>query len=438
MIENPMSFNAPYLEAPTFSKNQYSFTHFIPNFVQNSKSNDPLATMAPSPFMSSSNNNTITMSGIHSPDIALINAKGINGMSTTKSNTTLSASTVDSATKLPVSDTTPAKNQINFQQPIGIIDKYFLLAELGQDHLYPVYLASSLFDSSESKDYVVLKAIPASDYRGSFQNESNIFQLKHHKNLLRCTEIIKNARFFFGNPPPKKEGSKPLPGNGYYHILVLAYQANGDFLDFVKKRKLDERVARYYFGQVLDAVEYLHLNGYCHRDLKIENILLDHNYDLVLTDFGHSVKYRDAKGDRLFIDESSVTTPGICPPEFHKGLGYKGVPMDVFALGKLLLIFVTGFNPFKTAKESDQNYSLILKGQWPTYWKLTQGWMKKKWLKTETFSKDFKSLMESLLHPDPKKRPSIQQIRESNWFRKTQPATAEEVKIAMIRAKNSK
>jgi len=216
---------------------------------------------------------------------------------------------------------------------------------------------------------------------------------------------------------------------------VLKYHANGDFLDFVKKRKLDENVARYYFAQVLDALEHMHSNGYCHRDLKIENILLDQNYDLVLTDFGHSVPYRNHTGERIFIEQSSVTTPGICPPEFHKGQGYRGIPMDIFALGKLLLIFVTGFNPFKTSKESDTNYSLILKGQWPTYWKLTQGWLKKKWSKGDALNKDLRALLESMLNPDPKKRPTIQQIRESNWFKKTSPASSEEVRMAMIRAK---
>jgi len=219
--------------------------------------------------------------------------------------------------------------------------------------------------------------------------------------------------------------------------LVLKYHSNGDFLDFVKKQKLDERVARYYFSQILDAVEHLHESGYCHRDIKIENVLLDQNYDLVLTDFGHSVKHRDTTGDKVFIEQSCVTTPGICPPEFHKGQGYRGVPMDVFALGKLLLIFVTGFNPFKCSKDTDQNYNMILKGQWTSYWRVTQNWMKKKWVKTESFNKDLKVLLELMLNPDPSKRPTIKQIRESTWFRKTKPATCEEAQIAMMRAKNS-
>jgi serine/threonine protein kinase len=327
---------------------------------------------------------------------------------------------------------------LNVQAPLGIVDKYVLLSELGQNHLYPVYLASSIFDSScNDSNLVVLKAIPVSDFRKAFENESNIFQLKYHKNLLQCTEIIKNARFFFSNPPTKTtESKKPHPTDGYYHILVLKYHANGDLLHYVRKHRLNEGVARYYFSQLLDSLEHLHESGYCHRDLKIENILLDHNFDLVLADFGHSAKHRDQKGEKLFIGESNITTPGICPPEFHKGYGYRGVPMDIFALGKLLLIFITGLNPFKTSKITDESYALILRGQWPTYWKVTSGWMKKKWMKADLVSAELRSLLEMMLCPDPYQRPSIQKIRESAWFQKTKPASSEEVRMEMLRSKN--
>ena len=110
--------------------------------------------------------------------------------------------------------------------------------------------------------------------------------------------------------------------------------------------------------------------------------------------------------------------------------------MDIFALGKLLLIFVTGFNPFKSSQESDSNFSMIIKGQWATYWKLTQSWMKKRSMKSENFSKELKTLLEQMLCPDPNKRiASIQKIRESAWFKKTVPASREEVQMTMIRTK---
>lgn len=429
-MESSNFFNPTYLYSTAIPQplmNPFSYMPIFPQLPTFPLMNDPFSTMT-APYF----NNVLALTAIQNSKLLMMNTKPSTATAAVSTSTTCSAT---GSTPTPHSNDSLKQSQ----QPLGFVDKYVLLSELGQDHLYPVYLAASIFDMPpyDQANLVVLKAIPATDYRKSFENESNIFQLKYHKHLLRCTEIIKNARFLFNDSVKKTtESTKPRPGDGYYHILVLKYHANGDFLDFVKKRRLEERVARYYFGQLLDALEHLHTHGYCHRDLKIENILVDQNYDLVLTDFGHSVKYKDQNGDKVFIEESCITTPGICPPEFHKGFGYKGVPMDVFALGKLLLIFVTGFNPFKNAKETDQNYAMILKGQWDAYWRLTMTWMKKKWVKADPFSKDLKSLLESMLSPDPSKRPSIQQIRESAWYKKTPAATSEEVKIAMIRAKN--
>ena len=65
-----------------------------------------------------------------------------------------------------------------------------------------------------------------------------------------------------------------------------------------------------------------------------------------------------------------------------------------------------------------------------------RSWMKKRWITTGNFSKEFKALIEMMLNPDPAKRPAtIQEIRESPWFKKIKPATPEEVQMDMIRSK---
>ena len=56
----------------------------------------------------------------------------------------------------------------------------------------------------------------------------------------------------------------------------------------VNNGRLDEEIAKFYFSEVLLALEYLHENGIIYRDLKPENILLDHEGHVVLTDFGLS------------------------------------------------------------------------------------------------------------------------------------------------------
>jgi len=315
---------------------------------------------------------------------------------------------------------------------LAVVENYLILSEIGEDHLYPVFLAAfidsakiELSDTNFENSLRVIKAIPLKDRKGSFENECGVFQLKPHKNLLGCIDIIRNAKLDFRDYHEE------------YNLFVLPYLANGDLLDYLQKSYMEERVARYYFENMLDAVEYMHSQGLAHRDLKTENFLLSDDFELVLTDFGHSVRHSDFLGPKLFGDYNAITSPGICPPEYYNGPGYRATEMDVFALGKMLLILVTGFNPFKSAKGTDSNFSLILKGEWSKFWMIIQGWIKKKWVKAEELTPEFKRLVESLLNPNPQLRPTIQQIRESAWFTDIQPKSAQEIQSLMIRSKIS-
>ena len=324
-FSNPMVSMLPLKDSP-------SFMQFVPLLFPGP--NDAFAMLSP-PCLGA----TTTIAQIQSP-LSLDDTYTMPFTNDSILNLKLAAIKTNTSTKIP---------SIDYQRPLGVIDKFVLLSELGQDHLYPVYLASSIFDSPsiDGSNLVVLKAIPAADYRGSFQNETDVFKLKYHKHLLNCTEVIKNVKFHFSSIPKKNaEASHPTPSDDFYHIMILKYHSNGDFLELVKKRCLEERIARYYFGQILDAVEYLHLNGYCHRDLKIENILLDQNYNLVLSDFGHSVKYKDQDGERLFKEKTSITTPGICPPEFHQGLWISRNSNGYFCSWEAAFDFYYGFQPF--------------------------------------------------------------------------------------------
>jgi serine/threonine protein kinase len=74
--------------------------------------------------------------------------------------------------------------------------------------------------------------------------------------------------------------------------LVLELANGGDFFDLVITSGdcLTEKTARYYFKELIAAIEFLHKNGVIHRDLKLENLLLDKNYRLKIADFGLSTE----------------------------------------------------------------------------------------------------------------------------------------------------
>ena len=78
-------------------------------------------------------------------------------------------------------------------------------------------------------------------------------------------------------------------------FIVLELVEQGDLFSFIKLKNeeggFSESYARYYFTQMLDAIEYLHSTaGVVHRDLKPENLLLSHNYKLKIADFGLSAR----------------------------------------------------------------------------------------------------------------------------------------------------
>lgn len=81
--------------------------------------------------------------------------------------------------------------------------------------------------------------------------------------------------------------------------IVMEYASNGELFDYVKDhRKLSEPVAKKIMFQIFLAVDNLHLNGIIHRDLKLENVLMDERMDVKIADFGFANYWKsDFRGD---------------------------------------------------------------------------------------------------------------------------------------------
>ena len=111
-------------------------------------------------------------------------------------------------------------------------------------------------------------------------------------------------------------------------------------------------------------MDYMHNSKkFCHRDIKIENILIDQNLNLKLTDFGFSCS-RDIETCRDYVG-----TMTYMAPEIKRREKYCGTSTDVFSLGVVLFILVKGVFPFIEAKRDDKYFHHIYYGAFEDYWK---------------------------------------------------------------------
>lgn len=128
---------------------------------------------------------------------------------------------------------------------------------------------------------------------------------------------------------------------------------------------------RFIARSLFEAVDFAHSKGIAHRDLKLENLLFDNDFRIKLIDFGFSAEVggsrvvRDGCGrcgdtvDTVFTEE--IGTEMYMAPEIYEH-SYKGVEVDLFALGVILFLLVAQNRPFNVAKKDDKIYRLLASG----------------------------------------------------------------------------
>jgi len=141
----------------------------------------------------------------------------------------------------------------------------------------------------------------------------------------------------------------------YVH-LVTEYCDGGDLVAKLNLQggKFQEKEALLYLYQMLCAVNYLHEMRICHRDLKLENFILaskeDQNSSLKLIDFGFSKQFAPNEEQKLY---ALVGSPIYLAPEVIDGpYDFK---CDVWSLGIILHVMVTGSSPYGNFDESEIN-----------------------------------------------------------------------------------
>lgn len=125
----------------------------------------------------------------------------------------------------------------------------------------------------------------------------------------------------------------------------MEYVGNISLHSYLKSkttRRLDELEAKKVFRQLCHGVNYCHNRNVLHRDIKLENILLDENLNVKIIDFGFSICIPPEKTLAIFCG-----TPSYMSPEIVTKCQYKGGPSDVWALGVVLYALLCGRFPFR-------------------------------------------------------------------------------------------
>lgn len=122
-------------------------------------------------------------------------------------------------------------------------------------------------------------------------------------------------------------------------------------------KKLEKSVAVKFIYQLLLALDYLHKNNITHRDIKCDNIFIDHEYNIKLADFGFATLL-----SKNYTNSSKVGTYRYMAPEILKGEYYRGDEIDIYSAGVTFLVMLTGeFNIDKHLLNLDLDCLELLK-----------------------------------------------------------------------------
>jgi serine/threonine protein kinase len=195
-------------------------------------------------------------------------------------------------------------------------------------------------------------------------------------------------------------------------VLALEYCEGGELFEYVQDAgRFHDDLARYYFRGIVEAVAACHSVGVAHCDLKLDNILLDSNFQVKLADFGLATAIGSSDG----LIEAYQGTKSYMAPEIQAHLPYNGFAADIFAMGVCLFVMCTQSFPFQAATSTDSHYRMFINDNasyWAIYAKLTG----------IAFSASFISLINALLTFNPTHRLSLSEVLGHPWTQGPLPA----------------
>lgn len=271
---------------------------------------------------------------------------------------------------------------------------YILGSTLGEGEFGKVKLGWSKHASSspnEVSKQVAIKLIRRVTIPKNSEKEVKIYReinaLKHlsHPNIVKLEEVLQNSK---------------------YIGIVLEYASGGEFYKYIqKKRRLKEGMACRLFAQLISGVHYMHFKGLVHRDLKLENLLLDKHENLIITDFGFVNEFF-AHNELM---KTSCGSPCYAAPELVVSTKpYEARKADVWSCGIILYAMLAGYLPWDDdPKNPDGNDISKL------YHYITRTPLKF----PEYITPVPRDLLRRILVSDPKRRITLRNIQRHEWIK---------------------
>ncbi|XP_021742108.1 serine/threonine-protein kinase SRK2H-like [Chenopodium quinoa] len=265
------------------------------------------------------------------------------------------------------------------------MEKYEVMKQLGAGN----FGVARLMRHKETKELVAMKYIE----RGQKIDENVAREIINHRslrhpNIIRFKEVVLT---------PTHLG------------IVMEYAAGGELFDRIcTAGRFSEDEARYFFQQLISGVSFCHSMQICHRDLKLENTLLDGNAAprLKICDFGYS------KSSLLHSrPKSTVGTPAYIAPEVLSRREYDGKLADVWSCGVTLYVMLVGAYPFEDPQDP-KNFRKTITRIMAVQYKIPE---------YVHISQDCKHLLSRIFTTNPTRRITLKEIRSHPWFLKNLP-----------------
>lgn len=230
---------------------------------------------------------------------------------------------------------------------------------------------------------------PNSNREAKVHREINALKILTHPNIVRLEEVIQNDR---------------------YIGIVLEYASGGELFDHILTHKyLKEVSACRLFAQLVSGVHYLHSKGIVHRDLKLENLLLDKHKNIIITDFGFANTFsRGSDGHVFDLMATSCGSPCYAAPELVvSDQKYTGRKVDVWSCGVILYAMLSGYLPYDDDPANPDSDNITQLYKYITSTALTF---------PEYVPALPRDLLRRILVPDPRKRISLNDVRYHSWL----------------------